>query len=136
MAAHALTTPADAMEDDADAMSGTMQPMGQEGSGALASAGNFVSRTIYTASYAVSYGVVFPVMMVARVVPSDNVLVHGLADGAQAARERVFGWGEGSDETAESGRDDAESGEHEESGSSHGHRRRARSHRTGRRSSH
>ena len=45
----------------------------------------FLGRTIYSTSYAVSYGVVFPTMLVVRAMPKDNALFHGLADGAEAA---------------------------------------------------
>jgi hypothetical protein len=49
----------------------------------------FVSRFIYTACYTVSYGVVFPTVFLARSVPKDNPIVHGLVDGAQAAIDMV-----------------------------------------------
>lgn len=64
------------------------------GSGALPATGRLLGRAIYSASYAVSFGVTFPVMMVVRIVPRDNALVHGLVDGAAAARDRVYGWPE------------------------------------------
>jgi hypothetical protein len=47
--------------------------------------GGFVSRLTYTTCYAVSYGVVFPTLLVARAVPKDNVIVQGLVEGALAA---------------------------------------------------
>jgi hypothetical protein len=53
-------------------------------------AGGFVGRIVYNASYAVSFGVTFPVMMVVRVMPKDNAFVHGLVDGALAAHDRVY----------------------------------------------
>lgn len=60
---------------------------------ALPATSRFVGRIIYNTSYAVSFGVTFPMMMIVRVVPRDNALVHGLVDGALAARERVDAWG-------------------------------------------
>jgi hypothetical protein len=51
--------------------------------------GGFLSRLAYTTGYAVSYGVVFPTLFVAQTVPKDNTLVHGLIDGAHAARDSV-----------------------------------------------
>ena len=51
-----------------------------------------IFRAIYNLGYAVSYGVVFPTMLVARTIPTNNALVHGLCDGAgaaDAASERV-----------------------------------------------
>jgi len=51
--------------------------------------GNFLSRLIYRSSYVLSFGVVFPVMLVVRAVPKENALVHGLVDGALAARDAL-----------------------------------------------
>jgi hypothetical protein len=62
-------------------------------SGALPAIGQFMSRMVYTSCYGLSYGVVFPVMMVVRLVPKENAMVHGFVDGAIAAREQVEGWG-------------------------------------------
>lgn len=45
----------------------------------------FASRFVYTTCYTVSYGVVFPVMLLARSIPQNNSAVRGLVDGAQAA---------------------------------------------------
>ena len=60
---------------------------------ALPATSRFLGRVVYKTSYAVSFGVTFPVMMVVRIVPKDNALVHGLVDGALAARDRVHEWG-------------------------------------------
>jgi hypothetical protein len=49
----------------------------------------FVSRLTYTTCYAVSYGVVFPSLVLARAVPKDNALVSGLVDGARAAHDAM-----------------------------------------------
>jgi hypothetical protein len=54
--------------------------------------GNILSRLVYRSSYMLSFGVVYPVMMVVHVVPRNNAIVHGLVDGALAAREQVAGW--------------------------------------------
>lgn len=59
---------------------------------AIPAVSQFVSRFVYTTSYSLSYGVVFPVMLLARAVPKDNALVHGLVDGAQAAKDMVEDW--------------------------------------------
>jgi hypothetical protein len=45
----------------------------------------FASRFVYTTCYTVSYGVVFPVMLLARSIPQNNSAVQGLIDGAHAA---------------------------------------------------
>src|SRR3954451_8705245 len=53
----------------------------------------FLSRFTYTTFYALSYGVVFPSLLVARALPKENALVHGLVDGGLAARDAVAGMG-------------------------------------------
>jgi hypothetical protein len=45
----------------------------------------FLSRFVYTTCYSVSYGVVFPAMLLAQAVPRNNPAVRGLVDGARAA---------------------------------------------------
>jgi hypothetical protein len=55
----------------------------------LPQASRFASRFVYTTCYTVSYGVVFPSALLALSVPRDNAFVHGLIDGAHAAREKV-----------------------------------------------
>lgn len=56
---------------------------------ALPAARQFLSRSMYNTCYAISYGVVFPTMLVVRAVPKDNAMVHGLVDGARAATDMV-----------------------------------------------
>ena len=56
---------------------------------ALPSVGMFANRFLYTTCYAVSYGVVFPLALVALSVPQNNPLVHGMIDGSRAARSKV-----------------------------------------------
>lgn len=51
----------------------------------------FVGRMVYGTAYAVSYGVSFPVLLIAHVIPADNAIVHGFKDGAAAARDMVAG---------------------------------------------
>lgn len=48
-----------------------------------------ISRTVYAACYCVSYGVVFPTMLVCSLVPTNNAFGHGLVDGAHAAQDAV-----------------------------------------------
>jgi hypothetical protein len=64
----------------------------EQGAEALPAAGHFLGRVVYRTSYAVAFGLTFPVMMVVRVIPKENAFVHGLIDGAIAARERVDEW--------------------------------------------
>ncbi len=53
-------------------------------------ASNVVAKTIYTTCYCVSYGIIFPTMLVASFIPTNNVICHGLTDGAQAAADSVY----------------------------------------------
>jgi hypothetical protein len=56
---------------------------------ALPAAGRFLSRFVYTTSYTFSYGFVFPAIMIAKSIPSNNAAVHGFVDGARAASDMV-----------------------------------------------
>jgi hypothetical protein len=56
---------------------------------ALPAAGQMLSRLVYNTCYAVSYGVVFPTVFVARSLPVNNAAVHGFIDGAHAAVDMV-----------------------------------------------
>ena len=56
---------------------------------ALPEASNYLSRAVYNTCYAISYGIVFPTMMVVRSVPKNNAMAHGFADGSRAAVDMV-----------------------------------------------
>lgn len=82
----------------ADAMSEAAQAVGDGAADAKAhaadmvtTAGGFLGRLTYNAGYAVSYGVVFSALLVARAIPRENAMVHGLTDGARAARDVALG---------------------------------------------
>jgi hypothetical protein len=49
----------------------------------------FASRLVYSTCYSLSYGIVFPAMLLAHSIPRDNEAVRGLIDGAQAAILKV-----------------------------------------------
>jgi hypothetical protein len=49
----------------------------------------FLCRFVYTTSYTISYGVVFPATLLARSIPVDNAAVRGLIDGAKAASDKA-----------------------------------------------
>lgn len=113
---------------------------------ALPATGRFLGRAVYRTSYAVSFGLAFPVMMVVRIMPKNNAMVHGLVDGAIAARDRVHEWrGESitadlhdeSDSDSESGADHASGNGSAHHARAHGQssdhpaRRRTRAKRTG-----
>src|SRR5262249_4490174 len=92
-AADPLRTAADAMALAVQAAKDGAPEARPKVSEIMPAVGGFLSRLTYTTSYAVSYGVVFPTLLVARAVPKDNALVHGLVDGALAARDAVAGMG-------------------------------------------
>jgi hypothetical protein len=52
-------------------------------------AGRFANRFVYATFYSTSYGMVFPVVLLARCIPVNNPAVQGLIDGAQAARQKA-----------------------------------------------
>jgi hypothetical protein len=100
---------------------------------------HFLGRVVYRTSYALAFGVTFPVMMVVRFVPKDNAIVHGLVDGAIAARDRVDEWRGEADEEEEEDHDagadlalamDNGSAQHEDA-SKHTTRRRTKAKRGG-----
>ena len=51
--------------------------------------GNIVSKSLYSGCYAVSFGVTFTAVAVAKVLPLNNVIGRGLQDGAHDAIERL-----------------------------------------------
>ena len=91
---------ADPLKTAADAMALAVQAAKDGAADARAKAnevmpavGLFLSRLTYTTSYAISYGVVFPALFVSRAIPKENAFVHGLIDGAAAARDAVAAMG-------------------------------------------
>jgi len=97
--ATSMETPsADPLRSAADAMALALQAAKEGAADAqdkvnemMPAIGGFLSRLTYTTCYAVSYGVVFPTLLVARAVPKDNAIVNGLVDGARAARDALEG---------------------------------------------
>jgi hypothetical protein len=90
------TRSTDPLRSAADAMSLALQAAKDGATDAqervsdmMPAVGGFLSRLTYTTCYAVSYGVVFPTLLVARAVPKDNAIVNGLVDGARAARDAL-----------------------------------------------
>jgi hypothetical protein len=49
----------------------------------------FASRLVYSTCYSLSYGLVFPAMLLAHAIPRNNEAVRGLIDGAHAAILKV-----------------------------------------------
>src|SRR5271166_3896992 len=57
--------------------------------GALPAASRFLSRFVYTTTYTASYAIVFPTILIAMCIPTNNAVVHGFIDGARAASEKA-----------------------------------------------
>jgi hypothetical protein len=84
-----LKTVADAMEHAVQAAREGASDAKAKVDQALPVVNRFASRFVYTTCYTISYGVVFPSVLLARSVPKDNPIVHGLVDGAHAAMDMV-----------------------------------------------
>lgn len=153
MATHTMTAPVDAadpLQTAGHAVDSAMIAVKQGAteaqeriSGAMPAIGHFMSRLVYTSCYGLSFGVVYPVMLVVRIVPKDNAMVHGLVDGAIAARDQVESWGAGTIEeelheadVSESGDGESEAESPPEATTNHRHRstRRGGSHKAATRS--
>ena len=82
--ATAVATAAGAMRDGtSDAVSKARE--------AVPVVGRFVSRVVYSSSYYLSFGVVFPTMLVANIVPGGDVLATGLLDDASQPWSAIAG---------------------------------------------
>jgi hypothetical protein len=80
--ADALETAVQAAKDGAADARATVEK-------ALPAASRFLSRFVYTTSYTFSYGIVFPTVLIAKSIPTNNAVVQGLVDGARAAADMV-----------------------------------------------
>src|SRR3954447_9350813 len=84
-----LKTVADAMEHAVQAARDGAADARARVDQALPAVNRFMSRFVYTTCYTISYGIVFPSVLLARSVPANNPLVHGFVDGAHAAVDMV-----------------------------------------------
>jgi hypothetical protein len=84
-----LKAVADAMDAAVKAAKEGAEDARMTAADALPAAGQMLSRLVYNTCYAVSYGVVFPSVLVARSIPANNAAVHGFIDGAHAAIDMV-----------------------------------------------
>lgn len=84
-----LKSVADALDAAVKAAKDGVGGASASASNALPAVGSLLSTLTYKTCYAVSYGVVFPTVLVARAIPKDNAAVHGLIDGARAAMDLV-----------------------------------------------
>jgi hypothetical protein len=82
-----LKTVADALEAAVQAAKDGASNAREAAAGFLPESGSFLSQIAYKACYAVSYGLVFPSVLIAQSIPHNNALVHGLIDGAHAAKD-------------------------------------------------
>ena len=73
----ARTTPEPAAEVD--------KPMNAAGPRALET----ISRMVYTGSYVLAYGIVYPTVFVAQALPQENPIMRGFRDGGKAAVEEL-----------------------------------------------
>ncbi len=55
----------------------------------LPAASRFPSRFVYTTTYTLSYAIVFPTILIAMCIPTNNAVVHGFVDGARATSEKA-----------------------------------------------
>lgn len=84
-----MKTVADAMEHAVQAAKDGAADARARVDEALPAVNRFVSRLVYTTCYTISYGVVFPSVLLVRSIPRDNPIVHGFVDGAHAASDMV-----------------------------------------------
>jgi hypothetical protein len=84
-----LKAVADAMDAAVAAAKEGAVKAGETATGLAPAAGQAISTAVYRTSYAISYGLVFPAMLIARTIPTNNALVHGLVDGAKAAIDTI-----------------------------------------------
>ncbi len=80
--ADALETAVQAAKDGAADAKATVEKV-------LPAASRFLSRFVYTTCYTFSYGVVFPTVLIAKTIPTNNAVVNGFVDGARAASDMV-----------------------------------------------
>ena len=84
-----MKTVADALDKAYKAAKGGKADATAAAGRALPAASRFLSRLVYTTSYTLSYGIVFPMVMLAKSIPQENSVVKGMKDGAHDASERV-----------------------------------------------
>jgi hypothetical protein len=82
-----LKTVADALEAAVQAAKDGASNAREAATNLLPESGNILSQMTYKACYAISYGLVFPSVLIAQAIPQNNAFVHGLIDGAHAAKD-------------------------------------------------
>jgi hypothetical protein len=94
--AHPVEAPASPLKSVSTAMATAATAVREGTSDALArakaalpAAGEYVSRFVYSSCYYLSYGVVFPTLLVTSYVPGCGTIADGLVDGAAAANDVI-----------------------------------------------
>ena len=80
-----LKAVADALDTAVKATMDGAEKARESAANTMPAAGEFLSQAAYKACYGISFGVVFPTMLLVRALPKDNAAVHGFIDGSQAA---------------------------------------------------
>jgi hypothetical protein len=80
---------ANALDAAVQAAEGGLEDVRATASGALPALTRSLSGLTYKTCYAITYGIVFPTILVVRAIPKENAVVHGLIDGARAATDVV-----------------------------------------------
>jgi hypothetical protein len=88
-ATNPIKTAATAVASAAEAVCDRAGDAAAQAKQALPAAGQFVSRLVYSSCYYVSYGLVFPTLFLANVIPGGGPVAAGLSDGASAAKDFV-----------------------------------------------
>lgn len=86
-----LAKVAGAMKTAADAVKSGASDASTAAGNLIPAAGRAASKTVYATCYYLSYGIVFPTMLVVGVFPKNNPIYHGLVDGGHAAQDSVQG---------------------------------------------
>jgi hypothetical protein len=84
-----LQAVADALDAAVQTAKGGVEDARATASNALPALSSFISDITYKTCYTVSYGIVFPTMLVVRAIPKENAAAKGLIDGARAAIDLV-----------------------------------------------
>ena len=82
-----LKSVADALESAVQAAKDGASHAREAAEGLIPESGSVLSKIAYNTCYAISYGLVFPSVLLAQTVPHNNAFVHGLIDGAHAAKD-------------------------------------------------
>ncbi|MGA2218247.1 MAG: hypothetical protein ABSG51_09185 [Terracidiphilus sp.] len=81
----AMNSVADAMRDAAATATEHVAKVKERVKEAAPAMKESLSKLSYKGAYACSYGVTYAAVFIANVLPSDNAVMRGFADGAQAA---------------------------------------------------